>query len=112
MLNFNAKEIYNYLVYINYKRPTCESIWVECFPLMDCSELWSKIYKMSFKTIRLTNIQTLNIKLFITPSVVVKKLFGWKISSSPKCIYCESATDDIIHPFYCVRRPKIYGKVS
>ena len=76
-----TKDFYDHIIDMKYKQPINEMKWnndfIELLPTDN--ELWNKIYKNSFTTIRDTHIQSLQHKLIHRIINCNKKLLDWKI---------------------------------
>ena len=100
IVNINCKTLYWFFVYPKQRSPTCISKWEELYPNFKTSSenLWENIFKLSFKTIRETKIQSFQFKLIHRIITCGKKLHDLKIKENPFCQYCDEV-DDLRHFF-------------
>ena len=106
LLNLSTKYIYNILLKKKSREPASIKQWTNDFPKFDEAniELWSNIFKMSFRTTRETKLQSFQFQIIHRIIACKTKLYQWKIVNTTKCDYCTDR-DDILHFFlYC---PKV-----
>ena len=93
-----SKHFYWKLVNLKNIEPSCIRKWSEVFPNFRNvdSNIWNRIFSMSFMTIRDTRIQSFQYRVIHRTLPCNKWLCDITIKDSNQCNYC-SAVDDITH---------------
>ena len=95
-----CNEFYWHILNLNIKTPRAVYQWQKIFqPLENVdSDFWKSIYKMPFKTVRDTQIQSFQFRIIHRTIACNEWLNNLTIKSTNKCNFCEHK-DSIIHFF-------------
>ena len=102
--NSETKHFYWHFINNKVQIPTCIKKWNSIFPYISEEDIL-KSFKLPFKCIRETKIQSLQYRVLHRTITCNKKLSEMKIKESSKCNYCPDE-DNILHFFiFC---PAVY----
>ncbi len=80
--------------------PTSIETWIDIFPFLGKVE-WSTYFTIPQKITREPYLQSFQYKILNRIINCKEKLFKWKISETPVCIYCNEIDTIEHHFFYC-----------
>ena len=99
LMKCDTNKFYWFFTKKKLQNPTAVLRWNESY--QDISEEWENIFKLSFKTVRETKLQSFQYRIIHRSITCNKKLHDMKMKATPICDYCP-ATDNILHFFvYC-----------
>ena len=102
--NSETKNFYWYFINNKMQTPSCIKKWNSIFPYISEGDIL-KSFKLPFKCIRETKVQSLQYRILHRTITCNKKLADMKLIESNKCNYCTNE-DDILHFFiFC---PAVY----
>ncbi len=105
--NITCKDFYCHLLNTDPPHtPTALQKWSVHYPIFKeaSANVWPRIFKLPFKTIRDTKIQTFQYRIIQNTIPCNKLLHNIKKKNSPVCDYCNNV-DDL--PHYFIRCPKV-----
>ena len=95
LIKSDAKKIYSHFNNKNLHQPTCLQKWQTIYPTIDES-LWKHIFKLSFKIVRETRLQSFQYRVLHRTITCRKKLHEMRLTENPNCTVCNKV-DDLPH---------------
>ena len=103
LAKLKCKDLYWHLIQQKTHTPSAVNKWITTFPVLKeaSDEVWSRIFKMPFNSIRETKYQSFQYKIVHRIIACNKWLCNIKIKDNSKCTFCNEE-DSIEHFFlYC-----------
>ena len=104
-----CKDLYWHIINKDKHIPNTIKKWTSTYPNFNNADtsVWPRIFKLPFKTVRNTKIQTFQYRLIHRIIPCNKWLHNIKIKNSPECNYCNN-TDNLPHFFLQCPEVKVF----